>query len=310
MHPRKSGPGTLKIEIYGLRLPDIRPGDDLAELIVEAAESSGAGLREGDVVVVTSKVLLKSMGLLHRLSDVRPTLASKIIARLTGKDPVEVELVLKAAEDVVAVVDVRRLIGRHLSRISRDLNAALDLIRRVPSLIAVKTMQGLLALDGGVDYSNLPPGHAISNVIDFDDEADRLRDRLEELTGLKLAVVITDTEFNLTGKVGSIDVAVGSSGIRPVTRGFGSRDLYGRPKFGGVDIVVDEIAAAAALLMGQTSEGVPVAIVRGLKYEDSGEHVRDYAIGLSGIPLGVIAKTILVKAIYKLLYKRATRRPS
>ena len=74
--------------------------------------------------------------------------------------------------------------------------------------------------------------------------------------------------------------------------------------------MVDEIAAAAALLMGQTSEGVPVAIVRGLKYEDSGEHVRDYAIGLSGIPLGVIVKTLLVKAVYKLLYRRATRRPS
>ncbi len=303
-------PGIPKIEVYGLRLPEIKPGDDLAKLIIEAAEFSGVRLREGDVVVVTSKALLKSMGLLYRLSDVRPTFASRVIARLTGKDPVEVELVLKAAEDVVAVIDVRGLIGRHLGRISSDLSTAQDLIRRVPSLIAVKTMQGLIALDGGVDYSNLPPGHAISNVIDFDDEADRLRDRLEELTGLKLAVVIADTEFNLTGKVGSIDVAVGSSGIRPVAGGFGSKDLYGRPKFGGVDIVVDEIAAAAALLMGQTSEGVPVAIVRGLKYEDSSEHVRDYAIGLSGIPLDVIVKTLLVKAVYKLLYRRATRRPS
>lgn len=289
-----------KLEVYGLPLPEVRPGTDLAGLIVRRAEELGVGLRDRDVVVVTSKVVLKAEGLMIRLSDVRPSLASRAVALLSGKDPVEVELALAAAEDVVAIVDARRLVGRVLDRVSADRGEALRLLAKVPSLIAVATRQGLVALDGGVDYSNLPPGYAVANVVDFDEEARRLRRRLEELTGSRLAVVVTDTEFNLTGKVGSVDVAVGSSGLKPVTPRFAARDLYGRPKFGGVDVVVDELAAAAALLMGQTSEGVPVVVVRGLSYEESEEGVSEYAAGLRGVPLGTVVRTALAKLVLRL----------
>ena len=294
--------------MYALKLPEIKPGSDLAKLIVNTAKESGIGIKNGDIIVVTSKALLKALGATYRLKEVKPSLAARLIARITGKNPVEVELILRAAVDVVAVVDVKGLMGGHIDRISADKEAALKLVNEVPSLIVVTTRQGLMALDGGVDYSNLPEGHAIANTLNFDEEADKLRRKIEALTGARVAVILTDTEFNLTGKVGSVDVAVGSSGIRPVNKGFGSRDLYGRPKFGGVDIVVDELAAAAALLMGQTSEGVPAVIVRGLKYEYSDEHIQDYALGLRRIPWTVIFKTLMVKAIYKLLYRGDGRR--
>lgn len=296
------GGDVPRLEIVGLRLPEIKPGDDLARLIVDAAERFAGGLRDGDVIVVTSKLVLKARGLMYRLSDVKPSLAARLIARVTGKDPVEVELILRASRGVVAVADVRGL-ERFLPLIASDVDAARRLLERIPSIMFVVTRQGLIAMDGGVDYSNLPPGYAIANTVDFDDEARRLRREIERLTGRRVAVVISDTETNTSGKVGTVDVAVGSSGIRPVSRGFGGRDLYGRPKFGGVDIVVDEAAAAAALIMGQTSEGIPAVVIRGLRYEVSEDGVSRYAIGFSGLSLGELLRNILVKVIYRLFWR-------
>ena len=291
-----------RFEVIGLRLPEVKLGDDLARLIVEAAERYAGGIRDGDIVAVTSKLVLKARGLMYRLSEVKPSLAARLIARLTGKDPVEVELILRASRGLVAVADVR-VLRRFLDRIAADRRAAEEVLSRIPALIFVVTGQGLIAMDGGVDYSNLPPGYAIANTVDFDVEARRLRAEIERLTGHRVAVVITDTETNTSGKVGTVDVAVGSSGIRPVAKGFGAPDMYGRPKFGGVDIVVDEVAAAAALLMGQTSEGIPAVIVRGLRYEASDEGVSRYALGFRGLSLRGVLVNLLVKLIYKLFWR-------
>jgi F420-0:gamma-glutamyl ligase len=84
-------------------------------------------------------------------------------------------------------------------------------------------------------------------------------------------VVITATEIAFTHIYGSTEVAIGYAGIRPVARRFGSKDRFGREKFGGADVIVDELACGAALLSGQTTEGIPVVIVRGLEYEKDGD---------------------------------------
>lgn len=301
---------ALRYEVIGLTLPEIRPGDDLARLIVDSARESGVGVRDGDVIVVTSKAVMKAKGILFRVDEVRPSLASRLISRVTGKDPREVELVLAASRDIVAVIPLGGVRGDLLSRITRDPDAARRLLGEIPSLLVVVTRQGLIALDGGVDYSNLPPGYAIANTVDFDEEARELRERIEGLTGRRVAVVISDTETNTSGKLGTVDVAVGSSGIKPVTPHFASPDIYGRPKFGGIDIIVDEAASAAALLMGQTSERVPVVIIRGLKYERSDEGVKDYTIDLRGISLAAIVKTLIVKLAFKLLYRGKPPKPA
>ena len=293
-----------EISLCGLRLPEVWVGTDLAELIVKAAEERCSGLKDGDVVVITSKVVLKAKGMVFKLDEVKPSLAAKAIAALTGKNPKEVELVLRAAEDVIAVLKMRKPRREFLKRISPDPEAAEELFKQIPALLVVRTRQGLIALDGGVDYSNLPPGYAIANVSDFDEDARELRRRLRELTGREVAVVISDTESNTSGKLGTVDVAVGCSGIKPVTPYFASRDRYGRPKFGGIDIVVDELASAAALLMGQTSESVPAVIVRGVKYEVSDEGVKDYAIRFRGMSLKEVFRNALVKLIYRTLYRR------
>ena len=116
-------------------------------------------------------------------------------------------------------------------------------------------------------------------------------------------MVISDTESNTSGKLGTIDVAVGASGIKPVTPHFASKEIYGRPKFGGIDITADEVASTAALLMGQVNEEIPAVIIRGLKYERSNEGVKNYCIGLRKLSLIAVLRSALVRAIFKLLYK-------
>ncbi len=296
--------GVNRIEIIGLKLShEIKPGDNLAKLIVDAALNEDIGIEDDDIIVVTSKVVLKSLGQMFKIDEIRPSFAAKIISKLTGKDPKEVELILKASRDIIAVVPFKSVNEKVLFKITRNPAEALKLFKRIPSLLVVITKQRLIALDGGVDYSNLPPGYAIANVIDFDEEARRLRFEIEKLTGKRVAVVLSDTESDTSGKLGTIDVAVGASGIKPVTPYFASKDIYGKPKFGGIDIIVDEIASAAALLMGQTNEGIPVVIVRGLKYERSDEGVKDYSMGIRRISLNVALKTILVRLIYKIFYR-------
>jgi len=300
----KTSSNQSQVEVIGLSISgEISPGTDLAKLLVEFAEENNIGIRDGDVIVVTSKAVLKSMGMLFKIDDVKPSFAAKLISKITGKDPREVELILRASNKIIAVVPMKNIKKGLLGKITRNPDDARLLLEKIPSLLVVTTKQGLIALDGGVDYSNLPPGYAIANIVDFDQEARRIREEIMRLTGRKVAVVVSDTETNTSGKLGTIDIAVGSAGIKPVTPYFASKDRYGKPKFGGMDIVVDEIASAAALLMGQTSEGIPAVIIRGLKYEESGEGVNQYGLDVSGLSLSIILKTILVRLVHRLFYR-------
>ncbi|MEM1661186.1 MAG: coenzyme F420-0:L-glutamate ligase [Candidatus Bathyarchaeia archaeon] len=113
----------------------------------------------------------------------------------------------------------------------------------------------------------------VRNSTDPDESAKRIRDEIKRLVGKDVAVVITDTEWKLN-KFGTVDIAIGSSGIQPISRGFGAKDLYGKPKFGGVDDLTDLVSASANLLFGQTDEAIPVAIIRGLKYEKSEKGIK------------------------------------
>lgn len=254
-----------RVEVIGIKLPLISPGDDLAKLIVEYAERSGVGIREGDVVVVTEKVVSKSLGLMVDADSVEPSSYALRLSRAVGLDPRFVELVVRECDGVLAVVPIRDLVRDgvvDLESLAYDREAARKLLEEYPCFFIVEK-EGMLWSDSGIDASNAPPGKYVIPPKNHDDIAREMHERIRELTGRYVAVVICDTEFFLDG---SIDFARGSWGIDPADRLFGAPDLYGKPKYGGVDIVVHEVCSAAALLMRQTKEGVPVAIVRGLSY--------------------------------------------
>ena len=289
--------------MFGLKLPEVRPGDNLADLIVGAAEDAGVGVRDRDVIVVASKIVSKARGLLYRVDRVSPSREACKVAGKAGLDPRFVELVLRKSDEVVAAVPMLRLVREGLVRMDRLFSGeeAWRLLEEYPTML-VTVRNGGIWSDSGLDSSNHPPGTFSYPPRNPDEEARKLSEAIQKLTGRRVAVVISDTEIFLRG---SIDVARGSYGVPPVDRGFGRPDRYGKPKYGGVDCVADELAAAAALLMKQTGEGVPVVVVRGLSYDWSDEGISQYWIvdvgDLARILVATVKHTARVLGVFRAL---------
>jgi coenzyme F420-0:L-glutamate ligase / coenzyme F420-1:gamma-L-glutamate ligase len=217
-------------------LPEIREGDDLAALIVEAAE-----LRAGDVVCIAQKVVSKAEGRVVRLAEVEPSDEARELAGRDG-DPRRLEVILSESARIV---------------------------RSRPPLAIAETRHGFVCASAGVDASNAPePDSVVLLPEDPDATAVRIRDALVRLTGQVVGVIVTDT-FGRAWRVGISNVAIGSAGVEVLRDLRGHHDPTGYELHSTVIAIADEIAAAAELVMGKT-ERIPVAIVRGLSVAGDG----------------------------------------
>jgi len=294
--------------MFGLGLPEVKPGDDLAKLLVEAAEREAGGVMEGDIMVVTSKIVSKAYGLLINIKEVKPESRALKIAKKTGMDPRIVQTVLDNSDEILFVVPFRKLVEKgiiEIEHVAQDKKQAYEAIKNVPCLLIVRR-NGQIYSDAGLDFSNHPKGTVSIPPEDPDEYARKIRKNIRKMTGKDVAVIISDTEC--APFVGSLDLARGSSGIEVVSRKFGEPDRYGKPKFGGVDHVANELACASALLMGQTSEGIPAVIIRGLKYNRSEEGISSYTLSpekVRAVVKEIVKQSIKVigrKRILKLLF--------
>jgi coenzyme F420-0:L-glutamate ligase/coenzyme F420-1:gamma-L-glutamate ligase len=224
-------------------LPEIRAGDDLAEMIV-----AKVGVEDGDVVVLAQKIVSKSEGRVVRLEEIEPSERAREIAG-DDQDPRRIEAILREAKRVVRV--------------------------RKPLVIA-ETRQGFICASAGVDSSNAPePGMLVLLPVDADASAHRLRERFRDLTGRTVGVLVTDS-FGRPWRQGTIDVALGSAGIEVMRDLRGRRDRVGYELHATMIAVADEIASAAELVMGKLDE-IPAAVVRGLDVAGDG-YARDLVI--------------------------------
>jgi coenzyme F420-0:L-glutamate ligase/coenzyme F420-1:gamma-L-glutamate ligase len=212
-----------RLAVLGIEgLPEITPGCDLAGLIADAARAGdGTDLADGDVVVVTQKVVSKAEG------------------RLVPIDP----------DDPLS----------HKPLVERE---SVRILRRRGDLIISETAHGFVCANAGIDLSNVEAGYAALLPVDSDRSARRLRDGLRHRAGVDVAVVVSDT-FGRTWRRGVTDVAIGCAGVAGVVDLRGTPDALGREMQVTEVAVVDEIAAAAELVMGK-STGIPVAVVRGV----------------------------------------------
>jgi coenzyme F420-0:L-glutamate ligase / coenzyme F420-1:gamma-L-glutamate ligase len=198
-------------------IPEVRPGDDLAGLIAAAAPD----LRDGDVVVVTQKVVSKAEGALERIDPDDPR--------------------------------------GHRAIVERE---SVRVVRRRGDLVISETRHGFVCANAGVDLSNVDDGWVALLPEDSDRSARRLRDGLRARAGVEVAVIVSDT-FGRPWRRGLVDVAIGCAGIAPVVDLRGTEDTRGRELQVTEVAVVDELAAAAELVMGKAT-GVAAAVVRGV----------------------------------------------
>jgi coenzyme F420-0:L-glutamate ligase/coenzyme F420-1:gamma-L-glutamate ligase len=212
-------------------LPEIETGARLGELI-----AARAALAEGDVVAISQKVVSKAEGRVRRLSSVAPGAKARELAARLGKEPELVELILAESAEVL--------------RAERD-------------VLIVETKHGFVCANAGIDSSNLSePGSVCLLPEDPDDSARRIRAEITAGAGAEVGVVISDS-FGRAWRLGQVEVAIGCAGLAPLDDWRGRRDASGRELEATLIAIADEAAAAADLVRDKTN-GVPVAIVRGL----------------------------------------------
>lgn len=259
-----------KVEILGLgTMPDIKPGDKLGEIIVGCAKDEVGGIQEKDIIVVTSKIVSKAENNVATLSEVKPGKKAIRLSRKISKAASKVQLILDNGQEIIVAIPLAGLAEKYVMRSTRRPGEARQLLDKESCILLTRDRDGRVhTYDGGIDSSNHPDDMVSLPPSDPDRSATEIRQEIKRLTGKEVAVLIADTEIV---PFGSIDLATGSSGIQTIAKRFGEPDRFGKPKFGGVDIVAYELTAASALLFGQTDEGIPVAIIRGFDYETSAE---------------------------------------
>jgi coenzyme F420-0:L-glutamate ligase/coenzyme F420-1:gamma-L-glutamate ligase len=232
----------MTIEIIPIPgLPEVKAGDDLAGLIAGAARAAGVALRDGDILVVTQKVVSKAEGRSVDLRSVEPSPLARHIAQRGQKDARQVEVVLRESTRIVRM-DISR------------------------GVIIAETRHGFVCANAGVDASNVPGETMVTLLpVDPDASARQIRDGLRRRTRADVAVVISDT-FGRPWRDGLVDVAIGVAGMEALLDLRGRRDTEGKLLKATAIAVADELCSAANLVMGRMDR-VPVAVVRGYTYQ-------------------------------------------
>ncbi|MEP0807162.1 MAG: coenzyme F420-0:L-glutamate ligase [Chloroflexota bacterium] len=241
-----------------IRIPLIRHGDNLADIIVRSLSETGIELQDGDILVLAQKIVSKAEGRMVNLTTVTPSLRALELAEQTQKDPRFLELVLQESNEV---------------------------LRTRPGTIIVEHRLGFVCANAGIDHSNVAPAPTPDSPpptlgerlgvrgeewvlllpLDPDASSRALREKIETATGKKIGVMIIDSHGR-AWRNGTVGVAIGVAGLPAL------QDLRGTPDLFGFTLritqvgVADELAAAASLVMGQAAEGTPVVHVRGFPY--------------------------------------------
>ncbi len=232
-----------KVEVIPVTgLPIIKEGDDLACLICDASEKQGTPIQNGDVIVATHVIVSRAEGTIVDLETIEPSEFAKNIAKTADKDPRLVEVVLRASKSIV---------------------------RMRKGKLITETRQGIVCANSGIDKSNVPGDNIVALLPeDSDKSAHRIRKRVQELINKDVAVIVSDTHGRPL-RHGEINIALGTSGFTPLRDRRGENDLFGYKIRIKRTAIADELASAAELVIGQTDEGIPAAIIRGYNYPKS-----------------------------------------
>ncbi len=227
------GGGSRRFEVRPLDgLPEIEEGADLGRLI-----SGSAAPADGEIVVVSQKIVSRAEGRLRRLDQVEPSAEAEELAARTRKDPRLVQLALDQSKAV---------------------------IRAEPDVLICETHSGWICANAGIDSSNLPEGMAALLPEDADASAQRIRKEIRAAGEASPAVVIADS-FGRPWRLGQAEIAIGCAGVAPLEDWRGRPDSGGRPLEATEIAIADQLAAAADLARSKDS-GVPGAVVSGLAH--------------------------------------------
>ncbi len=228
------------MELIGLNLPLVRPGDDLVGEILRSAEKAG-GFKKDDVLVVASKVVATADGELEELSKIRPSKRAKSLSKRSGLPPEFVEIIIREADEILGV--------------SRG------------AILTIRN--GILCANAGADRSNVPPGFVARLPPRPDSNAKRISREIFKRSGVAVGVIIADSSVKPL-RLGTVGQAIGFAGIEPVVDYRGQLDVHGKPLRITFQAIADQLATAAQVVMGEGGERIPAVVVRGIKKISAG----------------------------------------
>lgn len=222
-------------------IPHIQPGDNIAEVILQALAAADLSLQNGDILVIAQKIISKAEGRSVNLADVQPGERAQEVAAQTAKDPRVVELILQESDEIS---------------------------RMREGVLIVRHRLGFTSANAGIDRSNVSQAGAEETVLllplDPDGSAAKIQAIIEAKSGVEVGVIVSDSHGR-PFRQGTVGVAIGVAGLPALWDRRGEFDLYGYELQHTTVGVADEIAAAAGLIMGQANEGIPVVLMRGLQ---------------------------------------------
>ncbi|MCP8308854.1 MAG: coenzyme F420-0:L-glutamate ligase [archaeon] len=230
---------SLEIKIIGIKgIPEVKPGDDLANLIIDTIQRQGIKIMGRDAIVVTHKIVSKAEGRIIDLKKINPSDFALKISKRRKKDPRMVEVILREAKRIV---------------------------RMERGVIIAETRHGFICANSGVDKSNVKGEDIVSLLpIDPDKSARQIRDEIKRRLNADVAVIISDT-FGRPWREGQTNIAIGVAGLEPILDYRGKKDSYGYTLKVTAIAIADELASAAELVMGKVGM-VPITIIRGYQY--------------------------------------------
>lgn len=242
-----SDPSFTIIPIPGM--PMVEAGDDLAMQILDAMSAQNLLPQDGDILCLAQKIVSKAEGQLVDLATIKPSPEAVKLARETDKDPRLVELILAESTEV---------------------------LRQREGVLIVRHNLGLVGAHAGIDQSNVDHGNGEKALLlpkDPDASARSIKAAVKEKTGTAVGVIITDSH-NRPWRMGTIGAAIGSAGITVLDDHRGGSDVYGRELKVTLINRADALAAAATLAMGETTEKIPLVLIRGLPAEETDQNAQ------------------------------------
>jgi coenzyme F420-0:L-glutamate ligase/coenzyme F420-1:gamma-L-glutamate ligase len=221
------------MQLIGIKTPLIRPGDNMADVLIEAMNQAGIRPLGNDIIVLAESAVATAEGQVIALESVKPSEKSVELSKLYSNDPRKMELIIRESDEILG---------------------------GIPGVVVTIT-EGVLSPSAGIDNSNAPEGHVVLLPEDPKRSAIEIREKLKEVYGCSIAVIIGDSRTQPL-RLGCVGIALGCAGIEPVEDMRGRKDLFGKPLLITRRATADNLVSAAQLIMGEADESTPAVLIR------------------------------------------------
>ncbi len=221
------------MQLFGIKTPLIKPGDDISKVLIMAIEESGIRPHDNDIIVLAESAVATAEGRIVALVSVKPSKKAISFSKLYDTDPRKMELIIRESDEILG---------------------------GIPGVVVTIT-KGVLSPSAGIDYSNAPEGHVVLLPEDPRRSAIGIREKLMDEYGCRLAVIVGDSRTQPL-RLGCVGIALGCAGIEPVEDMRGHKDLFGKPLMITRRATADNLVSAAQLIMGEADESTPAVLIR------------------------------------------------